>query len=345
MKDEVSTIPFKPNWIQRFFAWVNRLPIPAWLFYLLILFIGGVIQQSYAWSKGILEVGQFNVFLALSWIWLVEQLYYFGHVHPPIARQALEEIRPLLDVDDDGFARLSYNFLLTPASPPSILPFLGFLFGIVFAAAVRPFSPEIHYAFPEFAFLSWGLTHAMTFVSVNAIIRQLGMIHKVITQTIKVDLYNLRSIYGLSKLTASMGIAIIVITFLTSFILVPQHVQSVLHVVFYLAFLILGVAVFVLPLTEINSKLKAEKKRLLNVVNTHLEEAFEKVRKDFRSDELEQMPSLHVGIEAMLREKTLIESVPTWPWAPGTFRGFMAAVLSPLFLWLAQQVLRRLMGL
>jgi hypothetical protein len=98
-------------------------------------------------------------------------------------------------------------------------------------------------------------------------------------------------------------------------------------------------------LTEINHRLTKEKKRLLNIVNTHLEDAFEQVRKDFRSSEMEHMQSLHVGIEVMLKEKTLLESIPTWPWAPSTLRGFIAAVLSPLFLKLAQQVLGRFFGL
>jgi hypothetical protein len=341
MKDEVLATPFKPNWIIRFFAWVNKLPIPAWLFYFFILFMGGAIQHLYAWGKGVLDVGQLNIFLALSWIWLVEQLFYFGHLNPPIVRQALDEIRPLLDLDDEGFKLLSYEFMMTPASPPLILPILGFLFGLVFAAAVRPFS-EIHYAFPEFLFLSWGLTHAMTFVSIYAIIRQLGMVNRVITKIFRVDIYNPRSLYGLSRLTASIGIAIAVIAFLTSFILVPQHIESILHIVIYLSFLILALAVFVLPLTEINRRLSEEKKRLLKSINADIEEAFEKVRKNFRSNELEQMPSLHAGIEIMFKEKTLLETIPTWPWAPSTFRGFLAAVFSPLMIRLGQLLLERL---
>lgn len=344
MKDEALAMPFKPNWLLRFFAWVNRLPIPAWMFYLFILFTGGAIQHLYAWGKGILQVSQLNAFLALSWIWLVEQLYYFGHLNPPIARQALDEIRPLLNLDDEGYKLLSYEFTIAPASPPLILPILGFVFGLVFAAAVRPSSPDINFAFPEFLFLSWGLSHAMTFISVYAIVRQLGKVKEVITQINRVDIYNLHSLYGLSKLTASIGIAIIVITFLTSFILVPQHVESALHVVFYISFLILALAVFVLPLTDINQRLRKEKNRLLKIVNIQIEDAFEKVRKDFQSNDLEQMPSLHASIEIMLKEKTLLETIPTWPWAPSTFRGFLAAVFLPLFLWLVQQLLERIMG-
>jgi hypothetical protein len=344
MKNEALAMPFKPNWLLRFFTWVNKLPIPAWKFYLFILFAGGAIQHLVAWGKGVLEVGQFNIFLALSWIWLIEQLYYFGHVNPQIARQTLEEIRPQMDLDDEGFKRLSYEFMMTPASPPLILPILGFLFGLLFAGAVRPISPEVHDIFPGFLFFIWGVTHAMTFVSCYAIIRQLGVVNSIIAKGIRVDIYNLHSLYGLSRLTASMGIAIIVITFLTSFILVPQHIESTLHIIFYLSFLLLALAVFVLPLTEINRRLREEKNRLLKRVNTEMKDAFEKVRNDVQSNKMEQIQSQSISIDLMLREKALLESIPTWPWAPSTFRGFLAAIFLPLFLWLIQQLLGRVLG-
>jgi hypothetical protein len=128
------------------------------------------------------------------------------------------------------------------------------------------------------------------------------------------------------------------------FIITPQQMESALAVIFYTVFLILALVVFVLPLTDVNRFLREEKKRLLKVVNTHLEDAFEKVRKDFRSNQLEHMPALQVAIDSMMREKNLLESTPTWPWAPSTFRGFLAAIFLPLFLWLLQQLLARFMG-
>jgi hypothetical protein len=343
-KNELLAMPYKPSWIHRFFAWVDRLPVPAWSFYLFILVLGGVIRHLVAWNTGILEQGQFNLYFALAQIWLVEQLYYYGHLNPRIARQALDDIRPLLDMDEEGFNNLVYEFTMTPASKGRIFQVLGFSFGIAFAAVVRPFSPEINYSFPEYVFLSWGLAQAMTFLSIYWIFRQLGLVKEVFGKLKRVDLYDLDSLYGLSRLTASMGVAIIVIAFLNMFIITPQQMESALAVIFYTVFLILALVVFVLPLTDVNRFLREEKKRLLKVVNTHLEDAFEKVRKDFRSNQLEHMPALQVAIDSMMREKNLLESTPTWPWAPSTFRGFLAAIFLPLFLWLLQQLLARFMG-
>lgn len=341
MKNDIVEMPYRPSWIHSFLDWVERLPIPAWTFYLFILFIGGAIQHLFAWGKGILEVGQINGYMALTWSWLVAQLYY-GHLNPHIARKALNEIRPLLDLDDKGFKILSYEVTKIPASPALIMQILGFLVGLAFAAAIRPFSPEINYSFTGFVFFSMGITLAMAFVSFYWIVRQLGMIKRVIKQIKRVDIYNLNSIYGLSRLTASIGAAIILIAFLNYLTHAPQHIESNFAVGFYISFIILALTVFVLPLTEINHRLRDEKIRLLKGVNTQIANTFEKVRKDIQSNNLDQIPSTQACIEIMLKEKALLETIPTWPWAPSTFRGFIAALSSPLFIWLLQEVLERL---
>ena len=79
-----------------------------------------------------------------------------------------------------------------------------------------------------------------------------------------------------------MGIAIIVIAFLNCFTHAPQHIESLFAIVIYVSFLLLVLAVFVLPLTEINRRLRDEKIRFLKIVYTQIEDAFEKVRKDIR---------------------------------------------------------------
>ena len=107
-------------------------------FYLLVLLAGGTLQHLFAWRNGSLEIGQFDAFLALTWIWWVEQLYYYGHLNPRFALQALDDIRPMLDLDDEGFKLLSYEFIMTPSSPVLVLQILGVLFCLIIATVVSP---------------------------------------------------------------------------------------------------------------------------------------------------------------------------------------------------------------
>ena len=39
-----------------------------------------------------------------------------------------------------------------------------------------------------------------------------------------------------------------------------------------------------------------------------------------------------------------LEKIPTWPWPRGMFRNLMAAFLLPVFIWLIQFVLQKMLG-
>jgi len=53
---------------------------------------------------------------------------------------------------------------------------------------------------------------------------------------------------------------------------------------------------------------------------------------------------LHKVLGALQAETSDLTKVPTWPWAPGTLRNLIGAVLLPMVLWLTQYGLQRLLG-
>ena len=59
---------------------------------------------------------------------------------------------------------------------------------------------------------------------------------------------------------------------------------------------------------------------------------------------LERVDPLHKAMDALQAESAELGKVATWPWAPGTLRNLMGAVLLPIFLWLIQYGLQRLLG-
>ena len=56
------------------------------------------------------------------------------------------------------------------------------------------------------------------------------------------------------------------------------------------------------------------------------------------------MDPLHKALDAFQAEHAEISKVPTWPWAAGTLRNLVGAVLLPVLLWLVQFGLGRLLG-
>ncbi len=50
---------------------------------------------------------------------------------------------------------------------------------------------------------------------------------------------------------------------------------------------------------------------------------------------------LESQIASLVAERQLVTIAPTWPWDPQTLRGFSAAIVIPIVLWLVYRVLER----
>jgi hypothetical protein len=56
------------------------------------------------------------------------------------------------------------------------------------------------------------------------------------------------------------------------------------------------------------------------------------------------MDEIHKALVTIDLEAAALEKIPTWPWPRGMFRNLLAAFLLPVFLWLVQFGLQRLLG-
>jgi len=75
-----------------------------------------------------------------------------------------------------------------------------------------------------------------------------------------------------------------------------------------------------------------------------MESALAKLHQVVERGEYRSAPAVKDAVAALDIELTRLARVPTWPWNPGTLRGVLAAVFLPVFIWLVQYVLQRLLG-
>ena len=78
-------------------------------------------------------------------------------------------------------------------------------------------------------------------------------------------------------------------------------------------------------------------------VNNRIKKTFGLLESDFDNSQLDRMQKLGTTLSTLERQKTILESIPTWPWKPGIMRGFVSAMLLPIALWIIQQVLEGLL--
>jgi hypothetical protein len=131
--------PYPPSWIDRLIVWIDRLPGPAWLFYLASAVLFALLFTATLWIDGSLPFGTLDLnttsFAVFVMYWTA--LYQFL---TRIGAQSLEAFRPLLVADDIEFARINYEL----ANLPRQAGWLSIVIGIAFAVVTVSSEPSTY---------------------------------------------------------------------------------------------------------------------------------------------------------------------------------------------------------
>jgi hypothetical protein len=138
--------PYSPNFILAFYNWLDRLPNPDWLFFVLLIPLIGLAQHLVAWNKGLLTPGEFNFDLATAGIYLGG--FFLGIYVLKGAPRALDEYRALLKISDEEYASLKYRFVSIPGAPGAFFFLIGAAMGIMMGFSDMAVAPAVDYAFP-----------------------------------------------------------------------------------------------------------------------------------------------------------------------------------------------------
>ena len=235
--------PYPPNFIHAVYAWLDHLPIPAWLFFVLLIPLVGIAQHLVAWSKGALAPGQFNFDLGTAGYYLV--VFLIGIYVLKGAPKALDEFRPLLEVTDEEYARLKYGFVTIPKGLGTLFFLVGLAGGAVSGLSDMAIAPAVDYAFPELRIGIWMIGTGATTLFGYQVVRQLRQMGRFYAMPKQVDLFNLRPLYGFSRYTSALGIMFFAYLALPT--LDPTAYESQLVLVFSASLAPLILLMFYLP--------------------------------------------------------------------------------------------------
>jgi hypothetical protein len=333
---------YPPSWIDRLIAWIERLPGPAWLFYGLSVLGFAVIFNAVFWIDGSLLVGSFNTINTGFGIFIVYCLCLYRYL-TGVGSRSLHTFRPLLDADDSEIARIDYEL----ATLPRRIGWLAIPLGIGFAAASILVDPEPYGDLvPQTALPYVGDIVITSFVMSTFIclslrsIRQLRMVRRLHARATNISLLKLDPAHAFSALTARSGIGIILVL-IVAFILDPTILGSTLDILSIVVTSLLAIAIFILPIMGIRDHLEKEKQRVLDEMSDLLQATSDRLHNRLRKDNYTGIGDTKAAIEALIRERELMEKISTWPWNPRTLRGFASALLLPVFLLLVTRLLER----
>jgi hypothetical protein len=201
-------------------------------------------------------------------------------------------------------------------------------------------APSVDYAFPQLRIGIWMLGSAGSFLFGYQVIRQLKQIGAFYAMTERIDLFNLRPLYGFSRYTAALGIMFFTSTALST--LDPTAYES--RVVFYFscALIPLILLMFYLPLSGVHRRLVSEKDRLLQEANSRITTILDRIHSAaFEQQSYEDVGGMRAVFSTLREEKEAVQGLSTWPWRPGTLTGLLSALFLPIILALLRDLVLR----
>jgi hypothetical protein len=337
--------PYPASWFNRYLDWVDQLPIPLWLYYLLLYIAAATLLHLPIRLAGVRPFGQFTVERVIGGFWPV---FESGNVHylDRVGKAQMAKFRPHL-ASDEVFEDLNYRIQKMPARPVYLLTLL-LAIGVIFVAVFDrgSISPDgssgialiasMIILFVEYTTSPVYLYHAF---------HQLGVVRKAYEMSGAFSLFNLGSLRSLSVISARTGIALFLLFALNYVqnIVLGGSSTLIAGTIVGAMFVSIAILVFVLPLLDIHERIQTRKDDAQTENGKIIEASVADFQSQLAAKNLKETEDLHEGLTGLFRLRDEIEKISPWPWEAGTLRGFLSAILLPVVLFVIQQVISRLL--
>ena len=329
------------SWIDQLIGWIDLLPGPVWLFYLAATLVLAATISVTLWIDGSVPFGSYGSFQGIFPPFV---FYFLGLYHylTRVGSSALTEFRPLLEVDDSEFAQIDYELATLPHR-------LGWMtIGITLATlpgffmSGEAFGDHVpNTALPYFVAAASAVFFGATlFCLIIRSLRQLRVVHKLHARATNINLLKLEPAHAFSGLTARAGIGIILLLIL-GYVRDPSAFQGAWLISGNLIMAGPAIIVFLAPIMGMRDRLTDEKKRVINQTTDLLQSTSNNLESKIRDNDYGDLQGMETAIRALTRRLETLEKISTWPWNPGTIRGFASTLLLPIILWLITHFLGR----
>jgi hypothetical protein len=335
--------PYAPSWVNVLIDRIDRLPGPAWAFYLALMVPAVIMQNAEFWLSGSTPVGRFSLGPTISGIELPGLVWLIRYLNG-VASAAFEAFRPALGALDAAAARLRYELTVIPDRPATAITIL--IVGYVVISYVAPGAAAqlsgITVGELASAGLAARLAPALTTILLYLMLRQWRAVSRIHGRATRIDLFQPAPLYAFSKLTSRNAMALILLATVGvaaySDIVSSSPAQAAPWFVLPMS---VATAAFVLPLQGMHRRLVAEKHRLQAEAAGHLEAVIGEVHAAVEGGDLSRADGLSKLMASLVSEREVVAKLPTWPWQAGTIGGFVGAILLPIGLWLVTRLLEK----
>lgn len=329
------------SWVDRLIAVIDRSAAPSWLLYAALFAVLLAAQVGLAGFAGSRYLPIY--FLAAAWaVFPLALIHHLGRV----SAEALDQFRPVCDLDETEARRLRLALKTMPALPVAAVSLAGVVF-IWIAFLVNRSLFEATLVSPAVLVVGMGITtfcFALLAVLIYHTVRQLHMVSRVYARVQRLDLFNLSPLYGFAALAARTSIAWAVALYL-SLALNPRVLDSGVALGAFVLQAAIVLGSFAWPLVGIHRRIVREKTEALARIGESLNRAIAELNRRAASMALTDIDGLNKLVASLVASRDVLAKVPTWPWSPGTPVAVGSALLLPVALFVIERLLAGVFGL
>ncbi len=338
------------SWVDALQERVAALPWPTWLTYLgaWALLVG--IEALGRGAAGTGQVGTWP-FVLMALAFAPFTLAFMDHLDAAAARAA-GRLR-LVDGQDPTWLEQRIRELTTmPALGCAVATLLAVGFGLF----QRFVFTDPHLGSLGLARSGWlyyfelALMPVLGWAGIGAFVyhavRQVVLVDRLYrSPEVAVEVFGANLFHAFAGFSARLSVGIMLFSYLwlLAYPKVASPAVAGLNIGIILVIATVGDALFFLPLWGAHHRLAAAKAERLAYCTGLLESVLALQHETVEARRFDQVKALNETATALASEVALVERTSTWPWSPNLFRGFVTAVLLPMLLFLAQQIVVRVL--
>ncbi len=327
--DSERELPYGRSWLDVLLDWFERVPVPTWLMhagvFVLLGALGPILDASLPEPPAVPNVFGAIIpalFLAITHAVRSQTATAVGRLRPVVTLSQTEE---------DAFA---HRLVVSPPRTSLALVVLMIawvVYAITTGSEADAFGmTQLPLTLQFVSAVGWAFGESVGMLFIVQSVRRLWFIIRVQAGSIAIDLFRQQSLYAFSMVTMSTALG-----FLAMAVYAPAvsgQLADPLYLWSSVVLAVLAIAIAVLPLQRIHSRLKEEKRRLGLANGTRMSRVLADLREGVDSMETAAIDAAQKALGALVTERDLVAKASTWPWAPGSFRTLATTVVMPVAL-------------
>lgn len=338
---EPSPPAYRPGGVSRFLTWADARPWRAAWIYLALVALLFAVSHGIAWATGLIPVGRIQPLLATGVVYGPYILAALGYLNRT-AERALEQFWPATGWPDGERDTWRYAFVTTPGGYGAIAFVLGF------AAATGAF-----YSAPDTAvgtgsdrllffaayLPSATIGYSLVLLAIIHSFRQLRLVTRIHREATAIDPFDRVPVYAFSGLTVRTALAYVLSGYYALTVNGTFQAGNIVGIIVLAVTFGSAVACFVVPLWGIHDRLVREKGLLSRDVETRLGRLGGEMYRRIDAGEFDGTKVISDALAGMQALRERISRLPTWPWPPNVFRGFISALLLPVIVYIVSRLI------